>query len=121
MSVREIIEKIRSDYSEIDWGKNRKSFSRNKYFRILVQYDFEELKSKFSKQTKKRFLIISNFSDSTIDWKSDLRDYFVITELTAPPKQEILKLQKIIKLKNLKTILDKVTLLLNKTFLHAIL
>ena len=86
MSVREIIEKIRSDYSEIDWGKNRKSFSRNKYFRILVQYDFEELKSKFSKQTKKRFLIISNFSDSTIDWKSDLRDYFVITELTAPPK-----------------------------------
>lgn len=86
MSVREIIEKIRSDYSEIDWGKNRKSFSRNKYFRILVQYDFEELKSKFSKQTKKRFLIISNFSDSTIDWKSDLIDYFVITELTAPPK-----------------------------------
>lgn len=86
MSVSEIIEKIRSDYSEIDWGKNRKSFSRNKYFRILVQYDFEELKSKFSKQTKKRFLIISNFSDSTIDWKSDLRDYFVITELTAPPK-----------------------------------
>lgn len=52
----------------------------------MVQYDFEELKSKFSKQTKKRFLIISNFSDSTIDWKSDLRDYFVITELTAPPK-----------------------------------
>lgn len=86
MSVSEIIEKIRSEYSEIDWGKNRKSFSRNKYFRILVQYDFEELKSKFLKQTKKRFLIISNFSDSTIDWKSDLRDYFVITELTAPPK-----------------------------------
>lgn len=86
MSVSEIIERIRREYSEIDWGKNRKSFSRNKYFRILAQYDFEELKSKFSKQTKKRFLIISNFSDSTIDWKSDLRDYFVITELIAPPK-----------------------------------
>lgn len=86
MSVSEIIERIRNEYSEIDWGKNRKSFFRNKYFRILVQYDFEELKSKFSKQNKKRFLIISNFSDSMIDWKSDLRDYFVITELTAPPK-----------------------------------
>lgn len=86
MSVSEIIERIRNEYSEIDWGKNRKSFFRNKYFRILVQYDFEELKSKFSKQNKKRFLIISNFSDSMIDWKSDLRDYFVITELTASPK-----------------------------------
>lgn len=83
MSVSEIIERIRSEYSEIDWLKSRSSFYKITEQGILVQYDLKELEEKY---VKGNFLIINKFAQSAIDWNSDLENYFVITELTDIPK-----------------------------------
>ena len=83
MSVSEIIERIRSEYSEIDWLKSRSSFYKITKQGVLVQYDLKELEKKY---VKGNFLIINKFAQSAIDWNSDLENYFVITELTDIPK-----------------------------------
>jgi len=83
MSVSEIIEKIRSEYSEINWLKSRSSFYKITKQGVLVQYDIKELEKKY---VKSNFLIINKFAESAINWNSDLENYFVITELTDIPK-----------------------------------
>jgi len=100
MSVSEIIERIRSEYSEIDWLKSRSSFYKITEQGILVQYDLKELEEKF---VKGNFLIINKFAQSAIDWNSDLENYFVITELTDIPKTgniEITKNNKLTEFEN---------------------
>ena len=49
MSVSEIIERIRSEYSEIDWLKSRSSFYKITKQGVLVQYDLKELEKKYEK------------------------------------------------------------------------
>ena len=83
MSVSEIIERIRREYSEIDWLKSRSSFYKITKQGVLVQYDIKELEKKY---VKSNFLIINKFAESAINWNSDLENYFVITELTDIPK-----------------------------------
>ena len=83
MSISEIIERIRSEYSEIDWLKSRSSFYKITKQGVLVQYDIKDLEKKYEKSN---FLIINKFAQSAIDWNSDLENYFVITELTDIPK-----------------------------------
>lgn len=83
MSVSEIIERVRSEYSEIDWLKSRSSFYKITEQGILVQYDLKELENKY---VKSNFFIINQFAESTINWNSDLENYIVITELTDTPK-----------------------------------
>ena len=100
MSVSEIIERIRSEYSEIDWLKSRSSFYKITEQGILVQYDLKELEEKY---VKGNFLIINKFAQSAIDWNSDLENYFVITELTDIPKTgniEITKNNKLTEFEN---------------------
>lgn len=100
MSVSEIIERIRSEYSEIDWLKSRSSFYKITKQGVLVQYDLKELEKKYEKSN---FLIINKFAQSAIDWNSDLENYFVITELTDSPKTgniEITKNNKLTEFEN---------------------
>lgn len=100
MSVSEIIERIRSEYSEIDWLKSRSSFYKITKQGVLVQYDLKELEKKY---VKDNFLIINKFAQSAIDWNSDLENYFVITELTDIPKTgniEITKNNKLTEFEN---------------------
>lgn len=100
MSVSEIIERIRSEYSEIDWLKSRSSFYKITKQGVLVQYDLKELEKKYKKSN---FLIINKFAQSAIDWNSDLENYFVITELTDIPKTgniEITKNNKLTEFEN---------------------
>lgn len=100
MSVIEIIERIRSEYSEIDWLKSRSSFYKITKQGVLVQYDLKELEKKYEKSN---FLIINKFAQSAIDWNSDLENYFVITELTDSPKTgniEITKNNKLTEFEN---------------------
>lgn len=100
MSVNEIIERIRSEYSEIDWLKSRSSFYKITKQGVLVQYDLKELEKKYEKSN---FLIINKFAQSAIDWNSDLENYFVITELTDSPKTgniEITKNNKLTEFEN---------------------
>ena len=100
MSVSEIIERIRSEYSEIDWLKSRSSFYKITKQGVLVQYDPKELEKKYEKSN---FLIINKFAQSAIDWNSDLENYFVITELTDSPKTgniEITKNNKLTEFEN---------------------
>ena len=100
MSVSEIIERIKSEYSEIDWLKSRSSFYKITEQGILVQYDLKELEEKY---VKGNFLIINKFAQSAIDWNSDLENYFVITELTDIPKTgniEITKNNKLTEFEN---------------------
>ena len=100
MSVSEIIERIRSEYSEIDWLKSRSSFYKITKQGVLVQYDLKELEKKY---VKDNFLIINKFAQSAIDWNSDLKNYFVITELTDIPKTgniEITKNNKLTEFEN---------------------
>ena len=49
MTVSGIIEKIRSEYSEIDWLKSRSSFYKIIKQGILVQYDIKELEKNMKK------------------------------------------------------------------------
>jgi len=49
MSVIEIIERIRSEYSEIDWLKSRSSFYKITKQGVLVQYDLKELEKNMKK------------------------------------------------------------------------
>ena len=100
MSISEIIERIRSEYSEIDWLKSRSSFYKITKQGVLVQYDLKELEKKYEKSN---FLIINKFAQSAIDWNSDLENYFVITELTDSPKTgniEITKNNKLTEFEN---------------------
>lgn len=100
MSISEIIERIRSEYSEIDWLKSRSSFYKITKQGVLVQYDLKELEEKY---VKGNFLIINKFAQSAIDWNSDLENYFVITELTDIPKTgniEITKNNKLTEFEN---------------------
>lgn len=100
MSVSEIIDRIRSEYSEIDWLKSRSSFYKITKQGVLVQYDLKELEEKY---VKGNFLIINKFAQSAIDWNSDLENYFVITELTDIPKTgniEITKNNKLTEFEN---------------------
>ena len=100
MSISEIIERIRSEYSEIDWLKSRSSFYKITIQGVLVQYDLKELEEKY---VKGNFLIINKFAQSAIDWNSDLENYFVITELTDIPKTgniEITKNNKLTEFEN---------------------
>ena len=100
MSVSEIIERIRSEYSEIDWLKSRSSFYKITKQGVLVQYDTKDLEKKYEKSN---FLIINKFAQSAIDWNSDLENYFVITELTDSPKTgniEITKNNKLTEFEN---------------------
>ncbi len=100
MSVSEIIERIRSEYSEIDWLKSRSSFYKITKQGVLVQYDIKDLEKKYEKSN---FLIINKFAQSAIDWNSDLENYFVITELTDSPKTgniEITKNNKLTEFEN---------------------
>ena len=83
MSVSEIIERIRSEYSEIDWLKSRSNFYKIPDQGIFVQYNFKDLEKKYESS---KFLIINKFAKSAIDWNYDLENYFVITELTDSPK-----------------------------------
>ena len=83
MSVSEIIERIRSEYSEIDWLKSRSNFYKIPDQGIFVQYNLKDLEKKYESS---KFLIINKFAKSAIDWNYDLGNYFVITELTDSPK-----------------------------------
>ena len=83
MSISEIIERIRSEYSEIDWLKSRSNFYKIPDQGIFVQYNLKDLEKKYESS---KFLIINKFAKSAIDWNFDLENYFVITELTDSPK-----------------------------------
>ena len=104
MSVIEIIERIRSEYSEIDWLKSRSSFYKITKQGVLVQYDLKELEKKYEKSN---FLIINKFAQSAIDWNSDLENYFVITELTDSPKTGNIEITKNNKLTEFESLIGQ--------------
>ncbi|URZ87133.1 AAA family ATPase [Floricoccus penangensis] len=79
MDIKDVINKIKKNYPEIVWGNSGISFSLNKQNQILVQYSRDELIQHFKNNYK--FLLINTFSDSSVNWKAELANYFVITEL----------------------------------------
>ena len=113
MSVSEIIERIRSEYSEIDWLKSRSSFYKITEQGILVQYDLKELEEKY---VKGNFLIINKFAQSAIDWNSDLENYFVITELTDIPKTGNIEITKNNKLTEFETYIGQSYFIIEQDF-----
>lgn len=89
MEIIEIVNKIKREYPEIDWGRSKKGYRSNSQGRIIVQYEPSELKELYDNRGTQRSLLIHYFTESVIVWKKELQNYFAITELVAEPSAHI--------------------------------